>query len=1011
MSEERRNKERAATDPEEEGTAAAGSTDDTDEEGNAAGFGEETDGADAGDDGMTDADDTNAVPESRGRMSEKYVRLTETGTARYRLTGMYKDWFLDYASYVILERAVPHVEDGLKPVHRRILHAMRKIDDGRYNKVANIIGQTMQYHPHGDASIGDALVQLGQKELLIDTQGNWGNILTGDMAAAPRYIEARLSKFALDVVFNPKTTEWMLSYDGRNQEPVTLPVKFPLLLAQGVEGIAVGLASKILPHNFNELIDASVACLRGEPFTLYPDFQTGGLIDVSRYNDGLRGGVVKVRARISKIDKRTLAITEIPYGTTTESIKESIIKANEKGKIKIRKVDDNTAEKVEIIVHVSADESADKTIDALYAFTDCEVSISPNSCVISDEKPHFIGVSEILRRSAERTKHLLGTELRIRLGELDEEWHMASLERIFIENKIYQAIEGKKSREEAYEAVDERLAPFKKLLRREVTHEDVVKLTDLRFIRISKYDSAKADNQIKGIEEETERVRHDLEHLTDYAVAWYGRIKEKYGKGRERRTELREFDSIEAAKVVVANAKLYVDREGGFFGIGNAMKKDEYVCDCSDIDEVIVFTQAGNYLVTKVSDKAFYAPGIQYIGVFKRNDERTIYNVLYRDGEKGPIMMKRCAIKGVTRDREYAITKGTPGSRILYMSVNPNGEAEVLKIMFKQRTRLKKAIVDLDFSKLAIKGRSSQGNLFSRYAIHKIQVKERGASTLAGQNIWFDEDVMRLNTDGRGRLLGEFQGDDKIIVFTSKGQYYTTGYDTGHHFPEDTIRVEKYAPDRIYSVAYYDADSRYYYLKRFAAEASDNRMQSFIDDSNPRSRMTALSADRYPQLEITYGGAHRTRPADLVDVEQFIGVKSHRAKGKRLTTYDVASLRFTEPLRPDPDETSAGNGNGEADDTANDLPDTPAPSPESGDQKNDASQNGEQPEVPDTAGRTTEPTTPDADGDDGEQDALQNGNRSIRRTTVTAVDDDLIIERPEEEDETRNPDIQQLDLF
>ena len=1011
MSEERRNKERAATDPEEEGTAAAGSTDDTDEEGNAAGFGEETDGADAGDDGMTDADDTNAVPESRGRMSEKYVRLTETGTARYRLTGMYKDWFLDYASYVILERAVPHVEDGLKPVHRRILHAMRKIDDGRYNKVANIIGQTMQYHPHGDASIGDALVQLGQKELLIDTQGNWGNILTGDMAAAPRYIEARLSKFALDVVFNPKTTEWMLSYDGRNQEPVTLPVKFPLLLAQGVEGIAVGLASKILPHNFNELIDASVACLRGEPFTLYPDFQTGGLIDVSRYNDGLRGGVVKVRARISKIDKRTLAITEIPYGTTTESIKESIIKANEKGKIKIRKVDDNTAEKVEIIVHVSADESADKTIDALYAFTDCEVSISPNSCVISDEKPHFIGVSEILRRSAERTKHLLGTELRIRLGELDEEWHMASLERIFIENKIYQAIEGKKSREEAYEAVDERLAPFKKLLRREVTHEDVVKLTELRFIRISKYDSAKADNQIKGIEEETERVRHDLEHLTDYAVAWYGRIKEKYGKGRERRTELREFDSIEAAKVVVANAKLYVDREGGFFGIGNAMKKDEYVCDCSDIDEVIVFTQAGNYLVTKVSDKAFYAPGIQYIGVFKRNDERTIYNVLYRDGEKGPIMMKRCAIKGVTRDREYAITKGTPGSRILYMSVNPNGEAEVLKIMFKQRTRLKKAIVDLDFSKLAIKGRSSQGNLFSRYAIHKIQVKERGASTLAGQNIWFDEDVMRLNTDGRGRLLGEFQGDDKIIVFTSKGQYYTTGYDTGHHFPEDTIRVEKYAPDRIYSVAYYDADSRYYYLKRFAAEASDNRMQSFIDDSNPRSRMTALSADRYPQLEITYGGTHRTRPADLVDVEQFIGVKSHRAKGKRLTTYDVASLRFTEPLRPDPDETSAGNGNGEADDTANDLPDTPAPSPESGDQKNDASQNGEQPEVPDTAGRTTEPTTPDADGDDGEQDALQNGNRSIRRTTVTAVDDDLIIERPEEEDETRNPDIQQLDLF
>ena len=906
------------------------------------------------------------------RMSEKFARLTEAGSNRYRLTGMYKDWFLDYASYVILERAVPHVEDGLKPVHRRILHAMRRIDDGRYNKVANIIGQTMQYHPHGDASIGDALVQLGQKELLIDTQGNWGNILTGDSAAAPRYIEARLSKFAMEVVFNPKTTEWMLSYDGRNQEPVTLPVKFPLLLAQGVEGIAVGLASKILPHNFNELLDASIACLRGEPFTLYPDFQTGGLIDVSRYNDGLRGGSVKIRARIVKLDKRTLAITEIPYGTTTESIKESIIKANEKGKIRIKKVDDNTAEKVEIIVHVSNEESADKTIDALYAFTDCEVSISPNACVISDDKPHFIGVSDILRRSADRTRSLLGAELRIRLGELDEEWHMASLERIFIENKMYQAIEGKTSREAAYDAVDERLEPFKKLLRREVTREDVIKLTELRFIRISKYDSAKADNQIKAIEAEMEQVRYDLDHLTDYTVNWYRKIKEKYGKGRERRTEIRAFDSIEATKVVVANAKLYVDRKGGFFGIGNAMKKDEFVCDCSDIDDVIVFTEEGNYKITKVSDKAFYAPGIQYIGIFKRNDERTIYNVLYRDGEKGAIMMKRCAIKGITRDKEYTITKGTPGSRILYMSVNPNGEAEVLKIMFKQRTRLKKAIVDLDFSKLAIKGRSSQGNLFSRYAIHKIQVKERGASTLAGQNVWFDEDIMKLNTDGRGRLLGEFEGDDRIIVFTSGGRYYTTGFDTGHHFPTDTLRVEKYDPHRIYSAAYFDGESRYHYLKRFMAEVSDNKMQPFIDDENSRSHLDGLCADHYPQLEVTYGGAHKNRLADHIDVEQFIGVKSHRAKGKRITTYEVASLRFIEPLRPDPTE----------------------PDPE-------ASEETPATEPAAAAPEAAQPAAP----------APAPGPRTVQKTTVTVADDDLIIERSEDEEEPAADDPAQLNLF
>ena len=854
-----------------------------------------------------------AQPAAQGR----YARLTsETGGVR-KLTGMYKNWFLDYASYVILERAVPHVGDGLKPVQRRILHAMKVIDDGRYNKVANIVGQTMQYHPHGDASIKDALVQLGQKDLLIDCQGNWGNILTGDEAAAGRYIEARLSKFALDVVFNKKTTEWMLSYDGRKEEPVTLPVKFPLLLAQGADGIAVGLASKILPHNFNELIHAAVAHLRGETFQLYPDFPTGGMIDVSRYNDGLRGGVVKVRAKISKIDKRTLAITEIPYTTTTESIKESIIKANEKGKIKIRRVDDNTAEHVEIIVQVAPDESSDKTIDALYAFTDCEVSISPNACVIRDEKPHFMGVSEILRRSADHTRALLGQELEIRLHELNEAWHAASLERIFIENKLYQLIEGCKTREAAYEAVDEGLAPFKKLLRREVTLDDVQRLTELKFIRISRFDSERADNEIKAIEAEIERVRYDLDHLTDYAVAYYERIREKYGKGRERRTELRSFDTIEAAKVAVTNAKLYVDRTEGFFGIGKSMKDAEFVCDCSDIDDVIVFTKDGRYIITKVSDKAFFDKNIYYIGVFKRNDERTIYNVLYRDGKNGPILMKRCAIKGITRDKEYNITKGDPKSEILYMSVNPNGEAEVLKIYFKPRPRLKKVIVDLDFSTVAIKGRQSQGNLFSRYGIHKIVLKERGTSTLGGQQIWYDEDVHRLNTDGRGVLLGEFQGDDKLIVRTAKNVYYTTNFDITQHFPDDTVHVSKYSPDTVYAVAYFDRSQNYYYLKRFTAEQGE-KMQSFLDED---ADLVAVTSCPGAVLVLTFQGAQASRPAEEIDVDGFVGVKSHRAKGKRLTTYDVATLAFVEPERPERPEPSGEDApNGSEGDF--DLPET-----------------------------------------------------------------------------------------
>lgn len=831
--------------------------------------------------------------------SGRYDRLTSDESGVRKLTGMYKNWFLDYASYVILERAVPHLEDGLKPVQRRILHAMKVVEDGRYNKVANIVGQTMQYHPHGDASIKDALVQLGQKNLLIDMQGNWGNIFTGDEAAAGRYIEARLSKFALDVVYNKKTTEWMLSYDGRKEEPVTLPVKFPLLLAQGADGIAVGLASKILPHNFNELIDACIAYLRGEMFQLYPDFPTGGIMDVSRYNDGLRGGAVRVRARISKIDKRTLAITEIPFTTTSESIKESIIKANDKGKIKIRKVDDNTAEKVEIIIQVAADESSDKTIDALYAFTDCEVSISPNACVISDDKPVFIGVSEILRRSADHTRELLGRELEIKLAELNEAWHAASLERIFIENKLYQLIEGCKSREEAYAAVDEGLTPFKKLLRREVTLADVQRLTELKFIRISRYDSDKADQEIKQIESDIAQTKDYLAHLTDYAIAYYERIKSKYGAGRERRTEIREFDTIEAWKVSSTNAKLYVDRAEGFFGFGKGMKDAEYVCDCSNLDDVIVILKDGRYIIKKIREKDFFDKNIYYIGVFKRNDERTIYNVLYRDGKNGPIMMKRCAVKGITRDKEYNMTKGTDKSEILYMSVNANGEAEVLKVYFKPRPRLKRVITDLDFSTLAIKGRQSQGNLFSRYSIHKIVLKERGTSTLGGQNIWFDEDIRRLNTEGRGQLLGEFKGDDRIVVWTSKNQYYITGFDPGQHFPDETVRVEKFVAGRIYALCYYDDEQRYYYMKRFELEQSD-KMQYFLDETG--MRLVAVTDKPGAKLAVAYGGANASRPVDILPVDEFIGVKSHRAKGKRITTYEVESLTFIEPEEPEEPE-------------------------------------------------------------------------------------------------------------
>lgn len=833
-------------------------------------------------------DQTEAQPTSTGR----YASLTQDAVA-HKLTGMYKDWFLDYASYVILERAVPHLEDGLKPVQRRILHSMKRMDDGRYNKVANIIGSTMQFHPHGDASIGDALVQLGQKDILIDTQGNWGNILTGDSAAAPRYIEARLSKLALDVVFNPKTTEWMLSYDGRNQEPVTFPVKFPLLLAQGVEGIAVGLASKILPHNFVELLNASIAYLSGEEFALYPDFPTGGMIDVSRYNDGCRGGAVKVRARINKIDRKTLSITEIPFGKNTSSLIDSILKANDKGKIKIKKVDDNTAAQVEIMVYLSGDVSPDKTIDALYAFTDCEVSISPNACVILEKRPLFISISEMLKRSVNNTKGLLRRELEIRLAELSQEWHMSSLERIFIEERIYRDIEECTTWESVLETIDAGLTPFKSRLRREVTREDIIKLTEIRIKRISRFDAFRADELIRGIEDEMLATKKSLDTLNDYAIAYYETILKKYGKGRERRTEIRNFDTIEATKVVVANEKLYVNRAEGFYGTGPLMRKDEFVCDCSDIDDVIIFEKYGKYTISKVTEKAFFAKNISYIAIFKRNDDRTIYNVIYRDGLKGAIMMKRCAIKGITRDREYDITKGTPGSEILYMSVNANGEAETLKVYFKPRPRLKKLITDLHFGDLVIKGRQSQGNLFSRYAIHKIVLKERGSSTLSGHNIWFDHDIRRLNDEGRGELLGEFAGDDRLVIFTREATYFTTGFDLSQHFPEGMLRIEKYDSERVYTAIYLDQQQGLHYIKRFQAEVSDQRSQHFVD---PENKFITLSADRYPLVQLKYDGKYNERPVESIDADEFIGIKSHRAKGKRLSNLDLVSVTWLEPL-------------------------------------------------------------------------------------------------------------------
>ncbi len=814
------------------------------------------------------------------------------------LSSMYQSWFLDYASYVILERAVPYVNDGLKPVQRRILHAMRQMDDGRYTKVANIIGQTMMYHPHGDASIGDALVQLGQKDLLIDAQGNWGNILTGDGAAAPRYIEARLSKFALEVVFNPKTTKWQLSYDSRNREPVTLPVKFPLLLAQGVEGIAVGLASKILPHNFIELLDACIAHLNHEEFELFPDFPTGGYIDVSKYNDGLRGGVVKIRAKIEKLDNKTLAITEIPFGRTTSSLIDSIVKANDKGKIKIKKIDDNTAANVEILIHLMPGISSDKTIDALYAFTDCEVSVSPNACIVEDDRPKFINITEILKRSVDKTVELLRFELEIRMGELEEQWHFASLEQIFIDERIYKdkAFEDSGDIDQAINHIDKRLIPWKPKFRRAILREDILKLLEIKMSRILKFNTDKASEIIKGIEESIAEVRTNIQNLIPYTIEWYEHLKSKYSKGRARKTEIRSFENIEAVKVIVANEKLYIDREEGF--IGTSLKKAEYLCDCSEIDDIIVFRRDGVYFVTKVSDKAFIGKNVLHVAIFEKNDNRTIYNLVYRDGKAGSTYMKRFSVTGVTRDKEYTMTMGTESSRIHYFSSNPNGEAEVLRITFKPKPKLKKLVDEIDMAQLAIKGRQSMGNLVTKNEVHKVTLKEKGISTLGGRKIWFDEDVLRLNADGRGKFLGEFVGDDKILAIDKDGGYQVYSYDLENHFEKNILLIEKFCPEKIASVVYFDAEQNFYYVKRFSIEANGNKPSTFIGDY-PGNKLISFTWASFPRFEMEFGGDKNIRENEIVEVAGFIGIKSYKAKGKRLSSYEISKIVELEPIMED----------------------------------------------------------------------------------------------------------------
>lgn len=845
---------------------------------------------------------------------------THDQSIKHQLSGMYQNWFLDYASYVILERAVPHINDGLKPVQRRILHSMKRMDDGRYNKVANIVGHTMQFHPHGDASIGDALVQLGQKDLLVDCQGNWGNILTGDGAAAPRYIEARLSKFGLEVVFNPKTTEWKLSYDGRNKEPVTLPVKFPLLLAQGVEGIAVGLSSKILPHNFNELCDAAVEYLHQREFRLYPDFQTGGSIDVSRYNDGERGGVVKVRAKINKIDNKTLAITEIPYGKTTTSVIESILKAVDKGKIKVRKVDDNTSAQVEILIHLAPGVSSDKTIDALYAFTDCEVSISPNCCVIDESKPHFLTVSDVLKKSVDNTLALLRLELEIHKNELQESLHFASLEKIFIEERIYKdkEFEQAKDMDAACAHIDDRLTPFYPKFIREVTKEDILKLMEIKMGRILKFNSDKAEDFIARTKEEIETINNHLANIVEYTTNWFKMLKEKYGKGFPRRTELRNFDTIEAAKVVEANEKLYINREEGF--IGTALKKDEFIANCSDLDDVIIFYRDGRYLITPVAEKKFIGKNILYINIFKKNDKRTIYNAVYRDGKDGIHYMKRFAVTSVTRDREYDLTQGTPGSRVVYFTANPNGEAEVIKVTLKPNPRIRKITFEKDFSEIAIKGRQAMGVILSKYDVHKIALKQKGGSTLGGRKVWFDRDVLRLNYDGRGEYLGEFQSEDSILVILNNGDFYTTNFDLSNHYEDNVQIVEKYDPNKVWSAALYDADQQNYpYLKRFCFEAG-SRKQNYLGD-NKESKLILLTDEYYPRLEVIFGGHDSFREKLIIDADEFIAVKGFKAKGKRISTFNIEAINELEPVRFPEEKQEANEGDDETEEIENLDPD------------------------------------------------------------------------------------------
>ena len=824
---------------------------------------------------------------------------TENGDTRLHLSGMYRNWFLEYASYVILERAVPHLADGLKPVQRRILHAMKLLEDGRYNKVANVIGSTMAFHPHGDASIGDALVQMGQKDLLIDYQGNWGNILTGDSAAAPRYIEARLSKFALEVVYSPKVTEWQLSYDGRKKEPVTLPIKFPLLLTQGVEGIAVGLSSKILPHNYNEILEAAIAYLRGEEFKLYPDFRTGGFIDVSRYNDGERGGSVKVRAKIEKIDNRTLAITEIPYGKTTSTLIESILKAQEKGKIKIRKVDDNTAAQVEILIHLPAGVSSDKTIDALYAFTDCEVSISPNCCVIDDNKPHFLTVSEVLRRSVERTRDLLRQELEIKLQELYEALMFASLEKIFIEQRIYKDREFEESRsmDEAVAHIDKRLEPFKAQFIHEINNDDILRLMEIKMARILRFNSDKAENYIAEKLEQIAETKHHLETLTEYTIAWYTHLQETYGKNFPRITEIRNFDTIEATKVVEANEKLYLNKEEGFMGIGlQRDPKAEYVCNCSNIDDIIIFYKDGKYTVVKVAEKQFVGKNIMHLGVFKRNDNRTIYNAIYMNGKGGVHYMKRFAVTGITRDKMYDLTQGKPGSRVRWFTANSNGEAETVKVVLEKTMRSNKDHVMVDFSTLAIKGRASMGNIVTKGIVRSMSLAAKGGSTLGGRDVWFDRDVLRLNYDKRGEYLGEFHNNDLVLVVLDNGDFYTTNFDATNHYEANILIIEKFDPNRVWTVLLNDANQQGLpYIKRFKLEPT-TRKQNFLGD-NAASKMITYSREAYPRFEVKFGAGDAFREPMIIDADEFIAIKGFSAKGKRITQFTIESITELEPTR------------------------------------------------------------------------------------------------------------------